>query len=214
MILPQKLSNAMHCKWVGERESCVFVQNRKSCTQANISEREADLIFSSWLLASFMKYASNHITNHPKCLATLVCGVKLNILVRASKAHHYVLSTLLRPDLWASSVLFESDHMLCPEHPKHCGSLGCFLFVLLPCHRDLLYPTKPYSMFTHWNHSYSRQRVYVCMGGGAHIPWVVTEYFNFLFTFLCPIFLPSSTMHRELIQGCVIYVSLYFQNLT
>lgn len=121
----------------------MFVQNRKSCTQANISVREADLIFSSWLLASFIKYASNHITNQPKCLATLVCGVKLNSLVRAFKAHHYVLGTLLRPDLWASSVLLESDHMLCPEHPKHCGSLGCFLFVLLPCHRDLLYSTKP-----------------------------------------------------------------------
>lgn len=53
----------------------------------------------------------------------------------------------------------------------------------------------------------------VCGGGGCSHSIVVTEYFNFLFTFLCPIFLPSSTMHRELLQGCVIYISLYFQNI-
>lgn len=46
-------------------------------------------------------------------------------------------------------------------------------------------------------------------GEGCSHSVVVTEYFIFLFTRLCPMFLPSSTMHRELLQGCVIYVSLF-----
>lgn len=143
MILSQKLYNAMHCKLVGERKDCVFVQNRKSCTQANISIGEADLIFSSWLLASFIKYASNPITHHLKCLATLVCRVKSNIFVRAFKAHNSVLNWLFSPDTMA--ILFCLKLITCCilNTPSIVVPLDIFLLFFLPCHRDPLYSTKP-----------------------------------------------------------------------